>query len=302
MELYQLKTFIAVAEEGNLTKAAERIYASQPAVSAHIKALEEEFGLPLFVRTPRGMQLTDVGASLKIKADTILLAADDMLNQAKGYREELTGTLKIGLNTDPEFLCVTSLISSMGDEHSKLQLRLQQSSSGLILKEVRDRRLDAGFTFFDNPYAEVKSVKLREIPVRVVAPAAWADRVEGKSIDQLASLPWVKPDLDCPFMQIIEGVFEDSGIMMTNYVEADSEDVIRQLVAAGRGLSLLKQDDADTMVKEGTVIICDAGPVLSLSISFVYAKTRENDPLIRALAEAVQQIWTEGQGEGVCSV
>ncbi|MDC0335343.1 LysR family transcriptional regulator [Pseudodesulfovibrio sp.] len=302
MELYQLRTFIAVAEEGNLTKAAERIYASQPAVSAHIKALEEELGLPLFVRTPRGMQLTDVGKGLKLKADTILLAADDMVNQAKSYREELTGTLKIALNTDPEFLRVNEVIGSMAEGHPKLQLRLLQSSSGVILKDVRDRRLDAGFTFFDNPYAEVTAIKLREIPVRVVAPAAWSAKVEGKSIDQLATMPWVKPDMDCPFMKIIEGVFEDSGIMMTDYIEADSEDVIRGLVAAGRGLSLLKQDDADAMVKEGSVVICDAGPILSLSISFVYAKTRENDPLIRALADVVGQIWDSEQGEGVCSV
>jgi len=302
MELYQLKTFIAVAEEGNLTKAAERIFASQPAVSAHIKALEEELGVPLFLRTPRGMQLTEAGKGLKLKADTILLAAEDMVSQAKTYREELTGDLRIGLNTDSDFLRITDLFDAMSETHPKLRLRLLQSSSGLILKDVRDRKLDAGFSFFDNPYAEVTAIKLREIPVRVVAPAAWAAKVEGMSIDQLATMPWVKPDMECPFMQIIEGVFEDSGIMMTDYIEADSEDVIRQLVAAGKGLSLLKEDDAKAMLAEGTVVICDAGPVLSLSISFAYAKSRENDPLIRALADAITQVWAVEEGDGACSV
>ena len=293
MELYQLKTFIAVAEQGNLTKAAERIHASQPAVSAHIKALEEELGLPLFVRTPRGMQLTEIGRGLKLKADTILLAADDLLNQAKSYRKDLTGVLKIALNTDSDFLCITDLITTMSEAHPKLQLKLLQSSSGVILKDVRDRRIDAGFTFFDNHYTEVESIKLREIPVHVVAPAAWADQVKDKSIEQLAPMPWVKPDMDCPFMKIIEGIFEDSGILITDYIEADSEDVIRQLVAAGKGLSLLKQADADTMVKEGSIIICDTGPIFSLSINFVYAKTRKSDPLIQALTESITQIWGE---------
>jgi len=293
MELYQLKTFIAVAEQGNLTKAAERIHASQPAVSAHIKALEEELGLPLFVRTPRGMQLTEIGRGLKLKADTILLAADDLLNQAKSYRKDLTGVLKIALNTDSDFLCITDLITTMSEAHPKLQLKLLQSSSGVILKDVRDRRIDAGFTFFDNHYTEVESIKLREIPVHVVAPAAWADQVKDKSIEQLAPMPWVKPDMDCPFMKIIEGIFEDSGILITDYIEADSEDVIRQLVAAGKGLSLLKQADADTMVKEGSIIICDTGPIFSLSINFVYAKTRKSDPLIQALTESIAQIWDE---------
>ena len=293
MELYQLRTFVAVAEEGNLTKAAERIYASQPAVSGHIKALEEELGLPLFVRTPRGMQLTEAGKGLKLKADSILLAAADMVNQAKVFRKELTGTLNIALNTDSDFLRVVELSAAMADAHPKLRLKFRMSSSGLILRDVRDRKLEGGFTFFDNPYAEVESIKLEEIPVRIVAPATWAERVEGCSIDELAVMPWIKPDIDCPFMKIIEGVFEDSGILITDYIEADSEDVIRQLGAAGKGLSLLKEGDACAMVADGTGVLCTAGPVLSLNISFVYPRSRAEDPLIRALVDVVTSIWAD---------
>eukprot|EP00831_Metopus_contortus_P003449 TRINITY_DN11273_c0_g1_i2.p1 TRINITY_DN11273_c0_g1~~TRINITY_DN11273_c0_g1_i2.p1 ORF type:complete len:299 (-),score=85.88 TRINITY_DN11273_c0_g1_i2:43-939(-) len=291
MELYQLKTFVVVAEEGNLTKAAERIYASQPAVSGHIKALEEELGLPLFLRTPRGMQLTEVGKGLKLKADSVLLAAEDMVNQAASYREELTGTLTIALNTDPAFLRVAELSEAMSIAQPKLRLKFMQGSSGSILKDVRDRRIDAGFSFFYNLYPEVTSLKLKKIPVRVVAPSSWSARVEGKSLDQLAVMPWIKPDGDCPFMKIIEGVFEDSGILITDYIEADSEDVIRRLVAAGKGISLLKQSDADAMVDDGTAVICETGLVLSLDICFVYPKSRQGDPLIRALADVVTHIW-----------
>lgn len=295
MELYQLRTFVAVAEEGNLTRAAERLYASQPAVSAHIKALEEELGLPLFVRTPRGMKLTDIGKGLKLKADAILLASEDMLNQAKAYREELTGELAIALNTDSEFLRISDLITTMADQHPKVRLKLQLSASPYILKDVRDRRIDAGFSFFDNHYAEVSATRLKEIPVRIVAPAPWSHKVEGKSLDQLATMPWIKPCQDCPFIKVLDGVFENSGITITDYIEADSEDVIRELVAAGKGLSLLKESDAKAMVNNGQAVICDTGPEFSLAISFVHAKSRANDPLIKALAEAVTHIWQDDQ-------
>lgn len=291
MELYQLKTFVAVAEEGNLTKAAERIFASQPAVSAHIKALEEELGLPLFLRTPRGMQLTEAGRGLKLKADTILLAADDMVNQAQSYREELTGDLTVAINTDPDFLRITDLHSHMAEAHPKLNLKVRLSTSIAIQKAVRDRKLDAGFSFFENHYAEVEAIQLKEIPVRVVAPAAWSAKVEGKSLDQLVTMPWIRPTLDCPFMKVMEGVFEETGIVMDNYIEADSEDVLRQFVSAGKGISLLKQFDADAMVKAGDAVVCDVGPQLSLTISFLYAANREGDPLIRALVDAVKAVW-----------
>jgi DNA-binding transcriptional LysR family regulator len=291
MELYQLKTFVAVAEEGNLTRAAERVFASQPAVSAHIKALEEELGLPLFVRTPRGMQLTDIGKGLKMKADSILLAAEDMLNQANSFREKLSGELSVALNTDSNFLRISELVTVLNGNHPGLKPIFSLSSSHVILKEVRDRRLDAGFTFFENPYAEVTTIKLMSMPVRIVAPATWGPRVEGKSIDQLAAMPWIKPHKDCPFMQVMDGVFEDSGIFMDDCIGADSEDIIRDLVAAGKGISLLKQHDADKMVSEGLAIICKTGPELSLNINFVYAKSRMNDPLIKALTGAVKSAW-----------
>jgi len=291
MELYQLKTFVAVAEEGNLTRAAERVFASQPAVSAHIKALEEELGLPLFVRTPRGMQLTDIGKGLKMKADAILLAADDMLNQANSFREKLSGELNVALNTDSNFLRISEVVTALSDKHPGLKPTFSLSTSYAILKEVRDRHLDAGFTFFENPYAEVTTLKLMSMPVRIVAPATWGPRVEGKSIDQLAVMPWIKPHKNCPFMQVMDGIFEDSGIFMHDYIGADSEDIIRELVAAGKGLSLLKQHDADKMVNEGLAIICKTGPELSLNINFAYAKSRMSDPLIKALICAVQSAW-----------
>jgi len=291
MELYQLRTFIAVADEGNLTKAAERIHASQPAVSAHIKALEGELDVVLFVRTPRGMVLTDAGRELKGRAEAVVRAAEDMLNQARGFSRDLTGTLSIGLNTDPEFLRVADLTGRMAEAHPRLRLKLMQSTSGNILKDVRDRRLDAGFSFFDNCYAEVESVKLAEIPVRVVAPAAWSGRIRGKTLDQLASLPWIKPDMGCPFMVAFGQLFSSACVELKEYVEVDSEEVIRRLVAAGKGISILKQADAEALAREGSAVICDAGPRLSLNVNFVTARCREEDPLVRALAAVVADVW-----------
>ena len=72
MELHQLRTFVAVAEEGHLTRAAERMFVSQPAVSSHVKALEAELGVALFDRTPKGMRLTREGERLLGRARRIV--------------------------------------------------------------------------------------------------------------------------------------------------------------------------------------------------------------------------------------
>ena len=91
MELTHLRTFIAVAKEENLTRAARRLFMTPPAVSAHIKALEQELQVTLFERTSRGMQLTEKGKILREKAENTLASAQDLVNYATDLNDHLLG-------------------------------------------------------------------------------------------------------------------------------------------------------------------------------------------------------------------
>lgn len=91
MDLNQLKTFVTVAEEQHLTRAAERLFTSQPAVSAQLKALEESLDVVLFDRTPKGMKLTPSGEILLTQAQTVLDTANLIVSQAKAIKGEVIG-------------------------------------------------------------------------------------------------------------------------------------------------------------------------------------------------------------------
>src|SRR5476649_215165 len=103
MELYQLRSFVAVAEAGHLTRAAEKLHVSQPAVSAHIKALEDELELALFGRTPSGMELTFAGQRLLANAEKVLAAAQALRNDASALKGKVAGKVSVGTLSDPEF-------------------------------------------------------------------------------------------------------------------------------------------------------------------------------------------------------
>src|SRR5512140_294423 len=79
MELYQLRTFLAIARTGNLTRAASILATSQPAVSAQLRALEDELGVELFSRTSRGMELTAAGLALRPRAEDLDARATELL-------------------------------------------------------------------------------------------------------------------------------------------------------------------------------------------------------------------------------
>ncbi|WP_147819841.1 LysR family transcriptional regulator [Salidesulfovibrio onnuriiensis] len=291
MELYQLKTFVVVAEEGNLTRAAARLHASQPAVSGHVKALEEELDVTLFVRTSRGMELTSAGEKLRRKALVVLDAAHDLENSAQDMRDELEGELSIGLNTDPDFLRVGDLVADMSEHHPKLRLHLSQSISGTILGDIKGRTLDAGFVFWENPYAEVVASPIHRTRISVVAPMAMAERACACSLAELAELPWIWPAHRCFYRQLLEAEFAAIGKQPKETIQADGEEVIRALVNLGKGMSLMRIDEARREEALGNLVICDLDFDLHVDLYYAYAKSRAKDPALRALFEAVKRVW-----------
>jgi len=210
MELYQLRTFVAVAEEGHLTRAAERLFISQPAVSAHIKALEEELGVALFARSSRGMQLTREGVALRGQAEAALKSVGELLAQARSLRENLTGELHLALNTDPELLRVRRLMNLLRTAHPGLQVHLPQSSSNLIVEDVRAGRVDGGFAFVSLPESEaglpreVTFLHLSDTSMHVVAPVEMRDRLDACTWADLAHEPWVWFTDTCPCRAMLE--------------------------------------------------------------------------------------------------
>jgi DNA-binding transcriptional LysR family regulator len=135
MEFFQLRTFVTVAEEGHLTRAAERLHTSQPAVSAHIKSLEEELGVLLFKRLPKGMQLTAAGKRLREKAVKTLDLENEIRIQAKLLREGITGVVTLGMNINPRYLKISELFATVKTDSPGVELHLLQKASWEVLKE-----------------------------------------------------------------------------------------------------------------------------------------------------------------------
>ncbi|MGL1863593.1 MAG: LysR family transcriptional regulator [Pseudodesulfovibrio sp.] len=289
MELYQLKTFVVVAEEAHLTRAAERLNASQPTVSAHIKALEEELETRLFIRTPKGMDLTEAGERLRVKAEEVLSAARAMKLEARNMGDELVGDLSLGLNTDAEYLRIVPLLTSLGEEHPKITLQILQSASTSVQGAIRKGRLDCGFIFGKPRHKDIHAVHLDMTRFFVAVPDIWKDRIAG-GLEALADLPWILDPSDNPVQKLIDPFFEERNIKPTNALEVDGDEVIRVLVAAGKGVSFLRENELKAANRIGVV---HAIPFeeLSIELHFVCLKRRDQDPVMRAVIDHVIKVW-----------
>jgi DNA-binding transcriptional LysR family regulator len=290
MELYQLRTFAAVADLGHLTRAAEKLHVSQPAVSAQIKALEDELGVPLFERTPSGMVLTAPGKRLLAQAERVLGAAQELRAEARSLAGTVAGRLRVGSVSDPESIRLGEFLSRAVELHPLLELDVQHQVSGAAFESVRNGELDASFYFGTLTHPTVASLPLREVAYRVAAPVSWKDKVERATWGELAALPWILTPPISSHHGLVSELFLQHGVEPTSVVQADHETVMENLIVSGLGLSLLREDLARAREVTGEVVVLKNARLTTM-LQFIYLAGREHEPAIAALLFAVREVW-----------
>lgn len=292
MDLLRLRIFTAVAEEETITRAAERIHLSQPAVSAHIKALESEVGAALFRRSNRGLELTQCGKMLLPKARRILEEAAQFRSLSRQLRGQPEGTLTVGSNADPALSRIGPVAQHLASANPLVKLSFQMHNSRYAWRAIQSGEADAAFLVAPRLSDKMECLRLKELWYRVVGPCSWKARVEHASVEELARMPWVTPPNGSAYAAMIADLFRNQGREMESASFADNDTLIRALVEAGVGISLAREDVATRHVDVGAM--CVAGTVrIRADLVFVYARSRSGDPAVVALLEAVKAVWPD---------
>lgn len=292
MELYQIKTFVVVAEEGNITRAAKHLHASQSTISLHIKSLEEELDVRLFLRTPKGMEPTPEGEVLLEKARAVLDSIEQFESEAQNLKDEISGIARVGLQTSPIYLRTPQLIKCIKEEFPGLSVHLVQMPTWTIRSDISSRKLDGGFFYSNCAPEDVDGLLLENTILNVVGPASWQDRMEEASWEDLAKLPWIWTPEECSFNVKLEEAFSSRGLEATKVMIADSEDTHNALVRAENGLTAMRYDEADEGVRNGSFYIWPGGHI-EVGLYFGFHKKKHTDPVVRALIECVEKVWNK---------
>jgi DNA-binding transcriptional LysR family regulator len=294
MELYQLRSFATIAETGQLTRAAEKLHVSQPALSAQLKALEEELEFTLFERTPNGMVLTAAGKRLLAGAEQVLAAAQTLQNDARSMKGEIVGKASIGTLSDPAFIRIGEFISGATSRHPLLELELHQGVTGEVLESVRDGRLDASFYYGELKFPSVAGMALREIVYRVAAPASWCERIRAADWSEIAHESWIIPPPISTHHALAHALLREHGVEPVRVIEVDQETVVGSLVLSGVGMALMREDIALAHEAAGEVCLWD-GVRTTSTVWFIYQKEREGDPVIGALLDVLREVWQQAK-------
>lgn len=259
MELYQLRTFVAIAREQNLTRAAESLHLSQSAISSQIKALEAELGVRLFLRGGRGMTLSEPGRILLGYAHGVIEAADALKRTAETLKHGTTASVSIGLNTDPTFLRVSEINKRLALLHSDLNVIFHASETANTAQRLRNGLIDLGFFYGDLTDPDIAHTIITQVRICVVIPTLLAPAGQPSSWQEIANLPWVWVDDKFPFYRVMQEKMGSFKKAPGKIATAANEQIVHELVLAGQGVAIMREDEALPLAERGKVLIWDKG-------------------------------------------
>lgn len=162
MDLRQLRYFVTVAEEGHITRAAERLDTQQPPLSRLIRKIEQELDVQLFRRKARGVELTDAGRAFLAKARAALANVDEAVVTARRTARGEQGRISIGVAPSASFHpLVPSVIRAFREAFPLVSMTLDESQSDALIREIKGERIDAAF--IRSPPAETTDLLLHRL-------------------------------------------------------------------------------------------------------------------------------------------
>lgn len=292
LELYRV--FYTVAKCGSLTRAAEELHISQPAVSQSIKQLENQLGTPLFHRTHHGMELSQSGGALIFKdVEDALTKLEHVELRLADLKNTATGTLRIGASESIFQYCLADKIVEFHEKYPDVRLELLTDVSPRTIEQLKNDECDVAF--LNLPLPEDDEIEIIESILHLndvfIAGEAFS-QLKGRKveIEELQELPLLLMENKTMARTSFERFCNGLGVTLQPAVEVDSWGFMKRLVEKGMGIGCIPREYAGHRLKEGSIFVLDVTPPLpSRSVVIALPKNANLSYAVRAFIAMFQK-------------
>ncbi|WP_079509091.1 LysR family transcriptional regulator [Mesobacillus jeotgali] len=238
MDIRQMRYFIAIAEEKNITAAANKLHMSQPPLSLQLKQMEEELGVMLVERHGKKLELTDKGELLYRHALNIVHSFEEVKNELQETDEGRKGNLSVGINT----LSVPQFPKWLNEFHSSfplVYLRIVQNDSSYLAELVKNRSIELGLVRLPLSNKDLNYLHLYNEPFFFVCRS---NNQESISIEEISEYPLILPSTEgLGSFNIINEAFTKAQLPLQVVCECSDMNVLMQLVSSGIGTTIVPE-------------------------------------------------------------
>ncbi|WP_404333013.1 LysR family transcriptional regulator [Mesobacillus maritimus] len=235
MDFKQLRYFIAIAEEKNITAAANRLHMSQPPLSMQLKQLEEELGVRLVERNGKKMELTDKGTLLYQHALHLVNSMEEVKNELQETEEGKKGTLSVGINTlsVPDF---SQLLQSFHELYPLVSLKIVQNDSFYLTEMVKSRAIELAFVRLPLEHRGLAYHQLFNEHFVFVSREPRGTI----TLEEISNIPLIIPSTEGlgSYNTILEA-FSKEQLQLKRIAECSDMHILIELVTAGMGATII---------------------------------------------------------------
>jgi len=297
MDLFQLEIFMTVAREGSFSRAAEKLYRTQPAISQAIRKLEREVGEPLFDRSSRDGILTDAGQLLQEYAQKLLNLRSEARVALKELREMHKGKLAIAAN---EFTCLYLLpaLAEFRKLYPMIKVAVHRSLASRIPADVIKHSAELGVLSFNPEEPLLRSIVVyRDELAFVVNPKHPLASAKKVSIRQLGAETFVAHNVQSPYRAKVIQAFKRHKTPLNMDVELPTIDAIKRFVSNGTGVALVPGISIETEVERGELVRVSVRELrIERKLRLVYRKSASLSHAARAFLKVAESMAEKHKG------
>jgi len=290
VNLNQLRAFYLAAREKSITKAAEALFVTQPAVTMQIRALEQSLNLKLLRKRGKSIDLTDAGEGLYGYAKRIFEIVEEMEYAVKGYTELSKGSLTIGTTRSFARHLMPGLLSRFQERFSGVRVYLRVGSSQEIADGVMEFKYDLGIICRLPFPAKLRALfyKKEEFCLVTSPSHRFANRKK-VSVEELKNEPIIIRESGSGSRHATLSFLEAHGVKPSILVEAGSVEFIKEYIIKGRGISFLYKPEVQLEIDLGLLVsvFLEEGPIL-IDTDIVFMAEVEPSPATRAFLNLIE--------------
>ena len=297
MDLRQLEIFAKVAEMGSFSRAAEALHLTQPTVSEHIRALEDELGVRLLDRLGRGTATTRAGQLLLSYATRILALSREARQALEGYQGRMRGELVVGGSTIPGEYLLPAVIGRFREKFPEVSTTLVIGASQAVVDWVADGRVELGVVGARLPQRGLEFHDLSPDEEVVVIPAGhpWQGRAQ-VTLEELVREPLLIRERGSGTRAAFESALERAGVDLASLRiagEMGSNQAIKQAVKAGLGITVMSRIAVEEESRQGLLAYLR---VQDLAVTRGFYVVTHRERLRSPVAEAFRRVLGGGAG------
>ena len=286
MDFDQLNSFLEVAKHSSFSKAAERCFRTQPAISSQIRALEEEVGAKLFDRSGAKVQLTAAGKAFQAYAEEALRSLKSVKTTIAEMERTPRGEIVVGANEATCLYILPEVFADFKRQYPKVSVSIQRAETAKTAESVVDQTVDFGVVSMP-----VKDARLAALPIHhdelvlITSPMHPLAQLSHARLEEIAKYPLLLPKLGRT-RDAIDAVFEEARLKAHVSMELDSSELLKRFVAADVGVGFVAKSNISDEVRAGTLAALSfVDPPISRDLALVYRKDKALSRAARAFME-----------------